>query len=291
MAYVDESTSEALEETFLCLHGQPTWSYLYRKMIPELLHYSNTSGKKTQRRVVCPDLIGFGRSDKPTDESTYTFNFHRDTLLHLISALELSSITLVVQDWGGLLGLTLPMVMPERFKRLIVMNTTLATGVTLSEGFVKWRAYSNKNPDLNIGALLKRSCPQLSSAEAAAYDAPFPDSRYKAGVRRFPNLVATSADMEGVETALRSITFFKTVDIFKQQDIFMACGQQDIVLGPPVMESLSRVWRNGCFYLKVEEGGHFVQEWGKEVAQIALNVFEGHPGARIKKIDNRQSHL
>ena len=261
-------------------------------MIPELLNYTTAYHGKTQRRVVCPDLIGFGRSDKPTEDAVYTFNFHRDALLHFISVLDLSNVTLVVQDWGGLLGLTLPMVMPERFKRLIIMNTALATGVAPSEGFVQWRAYSNKNPDLNIGALMKRSCPQLSSAEAAAYDAPFPDQAYKAGVRRFPQMVATSEDMEGVGIAKNSKAFFKTVDTFKQQDIFMACGQKDIVLGPPVMEGLSRVWKNGCFYFEVEDGGHFVQEWGKGIARQAIQIFEGNvPGGGVRKIDPRQSHL
>ena len=113
---------------FLCLHGQPTWSYLYRRMIPHFL--------ATGSRVVAPDFFGFGRSDKPADEAVYTFDFHRGSLIALIRALDLKDVTLVVQDWGGLLGLTLPMEMPERFSRLIVMNTALPTGeVPLPEGF------------------------------------------------------------------------------------------------------------------------------------------------------------
>src|SRR4029450_8150171 len=128
-------------------------------------------------RVVAPDLPGFGRSDKPTDEAAYTFSFHRAFLMRFIERLDLRNICLVCQDWGGLLGLTLPMDMPGRFTRLLVMNTMLAPGdAPLGEAFLAWRAFSNRSPDMAIGALLKRACPHLSDAEAAAYDAPFPDA-------------------------------------------------------------------------------------------------------------------
>ncbi|HWX85222.1 MAG TPA: alpha/beta fold hydrolase [Xanthobacteraceae bacterium] len=126
MAYIDAGPATA--PVFLCLHGQPTWSYLYRRMIP---HFLAAGG-----RVVAPDFFGFGRSDKPADDATYTFDFHRNSLLALVRALDLTDITLVVQDWGGLLGLTLPMEMPERFSRAIVMNTALPTGdLPLGKGF------------------------------------------------------------------------------------------------------------------------------------------------------------
>ena len=186
--YVDEGPRDA--KTFLCLHGQPTWSYLYRRMIPVFTAAGH--------RVVAPDFLGFGRSDKPTDETVYTFDFHRDALLGLIAALDLRNIVLVVQDWGGLIGLTLPMADPERFAALLVMNTTLGTGdAPLSKGFLDWRAFSNRNPDMDIAGLMKRACPHLTAAEAAAYAAPFPDASYKAGVRRFPNLVPDQPDAGG----------------------------------------------------------------------------------------------
>ena len=188
MSYLDEGPTTA--PVFLCLHGQPTWSYLYRRMIPHFLAAGS--------RVVAPDFFGFGRSDKPADDAIYTFDFHRNSLLALVRALDLKDVTLVVQDWGGLLGLTLPMEMPERFSRLIVMNTALPTGeVALPKGFLDWRAFSNSQPDMAIGKLMARACPQLSAAEAAAYDAPYPDARYKGGVRRFPNLVPEFADSDG----------------------------------------------------------------------------------------------
>jgi len=185
--YIDEGSGS---RTWLCLHGEPTWSYLYRRMIPALL---NSGG-----RLVAPDFIGFGRSDKPEDEAIYTFDFHRAFLLEIIEKLNLRNITLAVQDWGGLLGLTLPMEMPERFERLLVMNTALAGGdQPLSEGFVAWRAYVARTPDLPCGKLMSRTCTHLTPRELAAYDAPFPDTRYKAGVRRFPQLVPEKYDDPG----------------------------------------------------------------------------------------------
>ena len=141
--YVDEGPADA-ETTVLCLHGQPTWSYLYRKMLPVFV--------AAGQRVVAPDFFGFGRSDKPIDEAFYTFNRHRDMLVEFVRALELRNATLVVQDWGGLLGLTLPMDMPGVFSRLIVMNTALGTGDSpLGEGFLAWRSFSNRG-DLGLRA-------------------------------------------------------------------------------------------------------------------------------------------
>ncbi|MEM6904840.1 MAG: alpha/beta fold hydrolase, partial [Pseudomonadota bacterium] len=161
--YLDEGP-RAAQRTFLCLHGQPTWSYLYRRMIPIFAGAGH--------RVVAPDLLGFGRSDKPEADATYTFEFHRRFLLAFLARIE-GPITLVCQDWGGILGLTLPMETP-RIDRLLVMNTALATGAAPGEGFLHWRDYVAKNPDFQISRLMRRSCPHLSEAEAAAYDAPFP---------------------------------------------------------------------------------------------------------------------
>jgi haloalkane dehalogenase len=187
--YIDEGPVNA-NAIWLCLHGEPTWSYLYRKMIPVFV--------KAGHRVVAPDFIGFGRSDKPTEESVYIFDFHRKMLLSLLDRLDLWNIRLVCQDWGGLLGLTLPMSRPDRFSALLVMNTMLGTGdVPLSEGFLAWRAFVRNRPDFDIAALMQRSSPGLSAEEAAAYAAPFPDDSYKAGVRRFPELVPDHPNAPG----------------------------------------------------------------------------------------------
>jgi haloalkane dehalogenase len=254
--YVQEGVAE---RSYLCLHGEPTWSYLYRRMIPVLA--------QSKARVVAPDFIGFGRSDKPEDQSLYTFDFHRQFLLDLVSKLDLKRITLVVQDWGGLLGLTLPMEMPERFERLLVMNTTLATGdVPLTEGFVAWRAYVAKNPDLACGKLLARACPQLTASEAAAYDAPFPDARYKAGVRRFPPMVPERYDDPGAALSRQARDWFRSS---WKGECFMAVGVKDPVLGLPVMQELRRNIKNCSDPFLVESGGHFLQEWGDEVAGAA----------------------
>ena len=256
--YVDEGKGE---RTYLCLHGEPTWSYLYRRMIPPFV----ASGA----RVVAPDFIGFGRSDKPEDEALYTFEFHREYLLAVIDALDLKNITLVVQDWGGLLGLTLPMEMPERFSRLLIMNTTLGTGdVPLTEGFLAWRAYVAKNPDLACGKLLARTCPHLRPEEAAAYDAPFPDTRYKAGVRRFPQLVPEHEHDPGAAISRKARHWLKTSWTGESR---MAIGASDPVLGVPVMLFLRSWIRNCPEPLVIRSGGHFLQEWGEEVATWFLS--------------------
>ena len=258
MAYLDEGANGA--PVFLCLHGQPTWSYLYRRMVPYFLAAGG--------RAVAPDLFGFGRSDKPAEEAIYTFDFHRDSLLAFVRALDLTNITLVVQDWGGLLGLTLPMEMPERFSRLIVMNTALPTGeVPLPKGFLDWRAFSNSQPDMAIGRLLSRACPHLSPAEAAAYDAPYPDKSYKAGVRRFPNLVPEYPDSPGAATERAARDFWRHA--WQGQSV-MAIGMTDPVLGSPVMRALHRDIRGCPPPLEFADAGHFVQEWGDQVAPAAL---------------------
>ena len=259
--YIDEGPANA-SVTFLCLHGQPAWSYLYRKMIPAFVDAGH--------RVVAPDLFGFGRSDKPVEESTYTFNFHRGMLYAFIEALDLQNITLVFQDWGGILGLTIPPEIPERFTRLLVMNTSLPIGEPVSEGFARWRDFNRSRPDLDIAALFQRSEPDLSIAEAAAYAAPFPDSRYKSGVRRFPELVMTDPGMDGLAEALRARDWWSSE---WQGQTFMAIGMTDPVLGPEVMMQLRSVI-NGCPEpMEISDAGHFVQEKGERIARQALMHF------------------
>lgn len=262
-AYLDEGPANA-EQVFLCLHGQPTWSYLYRKMIPVFV----ASGG----RVIAPDLLGFGRSDKPVDEERYGFDFHRNYLIALVERLDLKNVTLVVQDWGGLIGLTLPVNQPisARINRLIIMNTTLATGHSPSDGFLAWRAYSGARPNLAIGALMHRSTPHLSAEEAAAYDAPFPNTDFKAGVRAFPKRVMTDPGMEGVDISLAARTFW--AEHWRGQS-FMAWGAADPVFGLEIMEDMHQLIRGCPAPLILREGGHFVQEWGEEIAQAALKSF------------------
>lgn len=258
MHYIDEGASDA--RVALCLHGQPTWSYLYRKMIPGLV----ASGY----RVIAPDMFGFGRSDKPVEDALYTFDFHRESLIAFIRALDIGRVTLVCQDWGGLLGLTIPMEMADRFDALLVMNTTFATGDRpLTKGFIDWRAWNNANPDMPVGKLMSRACPQLSPAQATAYDAPFPDATYKGGVRRFPNLVPDNPNAGGAAISRKAREWWRTEWNGKTA---MVIGMTDPVLGPTVMEDLRQTIRNCPDPIKLTEAGHFVQEWGEDVLKGAL---------------------
>jgi pimeloyl-ACP methyl ester carboxylesterase len=244
--------------TALCLHGNPSWSYLYRHMIPLF----TAAGL----RVVAPDMVGFGRSDKPVDAQWHSFERHRDMLIHFIERLDLRNVMLVCQDWGGLLGLTLPHAMPERFTRLLVMNTGLGTG-TVTEGFRQWRAYSNTQADLPVGKLIQRGKPDLTAAEVAAYDAPFPDASYKAALRAFPNLVPDGADAPGAAVSRTAAAFWRERWAGRS---FMAIGMKDPVLGEAPMRALQKTIRGCPSPLEVAEGGHFVQEWGGPIATAAI---------------------
>jgi len=258
--YLDEGPRDAAV-TALCLHGNPSWCYLYRHMIPVFTGAG--------LRVVAPDLIGFGRSDKPADPAWHTFDKHRAMLMRFIEELDLKNVLLVCQDWGGLLGLTLPHEMPGRFTRLLVMNTGLGTG-QVTEGFRQWRAYSNSQADLPVGKLLARGKPELSVAEIAAYDAPFPDARHKAALKAFPNLVPDGDDAPGAAISRRARDFWRRE---WDGESFMAIGMQDPVLGAVPMRALQQTIRNCPPPMEVAEGGHFVQEWGVPIAHAAVQRF------------------
>jgi len=258
--WADEGERDA-PVTALCLHGNPSWGYLYRHMLPVF------SGAGL--RVVVPDLIGFGRSDKPADPAWHSFERHRDMLLAFVERLDLKNILLVCQDWGGLLGLTLPMAMPERFTRLLVMNTGLGTG-QVTEGFRQWRTYSNSQTDLPVGRLIQRGKPELTAAEVAAYDAPFPEPRYKAALRAFPNLVPDGEHAPGAQLSRDAGAFWRER---WNGESFMAIGMQDPVLGEMPMRALQKTIRGCPAPLEVTEGGHFVQEWGAPIASAALARF------------------
>ena len=259
--YLDEGPRSAVQ-VFLCLHGQPSWSYLYRKLIPFVTQAGH--------RAVAPDYFGFGRSDKPVEDAVYTFDFHRNALIALIERLDLRNITLVCQDWGGLLGLTLPMDMPGRFAKLLVMNTALGTGDRpLTQGFLDWRAWCAQNPDMAVAKLMARACPLLAPAEAAAYEAPYPDIRYKGGVRRFPQLVPDSLDAGGAALSRRARDWWRSE---WSGETCMVVGMTDPVLGPPAMRGLAQMIRNCPPPIEVAEAGHFVQEWAPLFMPQALRA-------------------
>ena len=186
--YLDEGKGEVI----LCLHGEPTWSYLYRKMIPTL---------SKKYRVIAPDFIGFGRSDKYQEKEAYSFQMHRDTLVAFIEQLDLKEINLVVQDWGGLIGLTVATQLPERMSRLIILNTFLPIGEgRMPDSFLSWQAFVKRRPDLPVGRVLKMGVEKkelLTPEVIAAYEAPFPDASYKAGAAVWPLLVPLKPEDPG----------------------------------------------------------------------------------------------
>ncbi len=270
--YLDEGESDVAIEsfgqtTYLCLHGNPAWSYLYRKMIPIFL--ANGS------RVIAPDLIGFGKSDKPKKDAFHSFNWHRQVLIELIERLDLQNIVLVVQDWGGVLGLTLPHEFykkSNRIKGLLVMNTLLATGdAPLPAGFQDWREMCRKYPEFKIDRLFARGNPQMSKEECAAYMAPFPEKGFRAATRAFPPMVPDSADAEGAAISRQARDFW--VNDWDGRTL-IAVGAQDPVLGLDVMRDLQQTIRNCPEPLVLENAGHFVQEQGEEVAKLAVQVFK-----------------
>ncbi len=259
--YLDLGPRDA-RRTFLCLHGEPTWSYLYRKMIPVML--------ESGARVVAPDFFGFGRSDKPVQDATYTFHFHRGFLLRLVERLALRHITLVVQDWGGTLGLTLPVDFGfrSRLDRLFVMNTVLPVGEPLGPHYYEWRSLVRNTRDLPVGQWVRDGTPQLTDRETAAYDAPFPDRRFQAGARTFPDLAMVEPAMDGVAEAKAAVRFW--TDDWSGPS-FMAIGAKDPDVG--TMHALRGQIRGCPEPLIVADAGHFVQEWGEPVARAALRAF------------------
>lgn len=184
--YLDEGPRNAAP--VLMLHGEPSWSYLYRKMIPIVAGAGH--------RVIAPDLVGFGRSDKPVQREEYTYQRHVDWMRALLERLDLREITLVCQDWGGLIGLRLAAEVGARFARIVAANTFLPTGDTpAGPAFLAWRQYSQETPDFHVGGIVRGGCAtELAPEVIAAYNAPFPDDRYKAGARQFPTLVPITPD-------------------------------------------------------------------------------------------------
>jgi tRNA(adenine34) deaminase len=264
--YLDENqqAGQGDQLTYLCLHGNPSWSYIFRKMVPAFL----ASGA----RVVAPDMPGFGKSDKPKKDDAHSFTWHRQILLEFVERLDLHNIVLVVQDWGGLLGLTLPMAAPARYKGLLVMNTMLATGeAPLTPGFIGWRDMCAKNPAFDIARLFARGNPQMSAEECSAYMAPYSDAGHRAATRAFPAMVPEFADSDGAAVSRTARSFWQNQ---WQGQTLMAIGAADPVLGAPVMQALKATIRNCPEPMVLPEAGHFVQEHGESIAAAAVKFFK-----------------
>ena len=257
MHYVDEGAANAPEPlTFLLLHGHPTWGYLYRYLIPEIVRQGH--------RAVVPDLPGFGRSDKPADPGAYTFAGLRSSLIALIEQLDLRDIVLVVHEWGGTLGMTIPCEMPERFAGLVCFNTWLATGVRpLPAGYHNWLATARSEQDMNVRSLMARTNRILTLAQCNAYQAPFPDAAYKAALVALPRIFPASPKDPGAEMARTAEAWWgETYDGFAM----LLAGMRDPILPPDAMRALARRIRGLGTPVAIGNAGHFVPEWGTEFA-------------------------
>jgi haloalkane dehalogenase len=258
MAYVDEGDGD---ETFLCLHGEPTWSYLYRKMIPPL----SEAG-----RVVAPDLVGFGRSDKWEDQDDYTYDAMYETVERFVTELDLQNVTLICQDWGGLLGLPVAANNPERFARLVPMNTGLPDGTqSMPDIWHDFKDMAKDAPDFDVSQLVAGGClSDLDDEVQAAYGAPFPDESHMAGARILPSRVPIDPDMEGAETIGDARETFADWDkpvfvLYSDSDPITHGSRDDLRELFPTASEQPDVW--------VEGGAHFLQEdVGETVAEKIL---------------------
>jgi len=258
---VDEGPRDAAP--VLMIHGEPSWSYLYRRMIPVLTAAGH--------RAVAPDLVGFGRSDKPARREDYTYQRHVDWMRATVEALDLRDITLVCQDWGGLIGLRLVAEMPGRFRRVVAANTFLPTGdQDPGPAFHAWRRYSQETPRFHPGGIVKGGCvTELSDAVIAAYDAPFPDDRHMAGARQFPMLVPITPDDPAAEPNRAAWAELRRWS----RPFLCAFSDQD-----PITRGGDRVFRRlipgaeGQPHTVIEGAGHFLQEdRGEQLAAVVVD--------------------
>ncbi|HLZ70069.1 MAG TPA: haloalkane dehalogenase [Dehalococcoidia bacterium] len=251
MAYVETGAGDPI----LCLHGEPTWSFLYRRMLPTLA---------SAGRVIAPDLVGFGRSDKPVADYAYSYKAHVRWLRQFVEALDLQRITLVCQDWGGLLGLRLLAQQPQRFARLVAMNTGIPDGGDSGEPFLRWRRFAQQQRELDVPAMLRRAVRsrQLSDAEAAAYGAPFPSAAYQTGALVFPRLVPTRPDHPGAYDNRVAIESLKTLEL----PVLLPWADGDPITGH-WEPHLRAIFKHVAPPLVIQGAGHFLQEdKGEEIA-------------------------
>lgn len=265
MAYIDEGPRDA--PVLLLLHGEPAWSYLYRRMLPPLIDAGF--------RCVAPDLIGFGRSDKPADRSAYTYATHIAWMQGFLDAVQLSTMTLFAQDWGGLIGLRVVAADPDRFERVAIGNTALPTGESLGPGFDAWLSFSQSPKFRDVGALfgLAVASRELSAGERAAYQAPFPDRRYMAGALQFPTLVPITP---GHPEVAENVAAWELLETWTKPFLTL-WSPDDPVLGHLGGRFIRRIpGSEGQPHQTFEPGGHFLQDdRGEDVAASLIDWLPG----------------
>jgi haloalkane dehalogenase len=267
MHFVDEGRSDA--PVVLLLHGEPSWSYLYRKLVPILV--------AADLRAVAPDLVGFGRSDKPARREEYSYQSHVDWLRGFVEAASLRNITLMCQDWGGLLGLRLVAEQPDWFARVVAANTFLPTGDTSpGPAFLGWRKYSQETPRFHVGGIVKGGCGTKLPAEViAAYDAPFPEDRYTAGARQFPMLVPISPDDPAAEPNRAA---WKELERFERPFLTAFSDLDPITRGADAVFQARIPGAKGQAHTTIRGGGHFLQEDRGEDLAHAIVAFVRRTG-------------
>jgi len=258
--YLDEGNVD--DQTVLLMHGEPSWSYLYRKMVPGLV--------AAGFRVVAPDLPGFGRSDKPAERSDYTYQRHVDWMTRWLEAVNLNSIVLFCQDWGGLIGLRLVAEQTNRFSGVVAGNTFLPTGdVEPGEAFVNWQNFSQTVPEFPVGKIIDgATVSELNEQVKAAYDAPYPDETYKSGALQFPLLVPTTPEDPAAASNRAAWTVLSELSIpfltaFSDKDPVTAGGDRGFQKMIPGTK--------GQNHVTIKDGGHFLQEdKGEELAEVII---------------------
>jgi haloalkane dehalogenase len=261
--HIDEGSGP----TVLCFHGEPDWSYLYRHMLAALVGAGH--------RVVCPDFVGFGRSDKPTEQDWYTYERHCELLTRHLDQIELRDVTVVVQDWGGPIGLRWAVEHSEQVGRLVIMNTGLFTG-RVSRGFMAWREFAERTPDLPIGMIMQgATTTELGPDVLAAYEAPFPTPESKAGAQRFPLLVPLSAEDAGA----REMAAVRDALSRWRKPALVAFSDSDPVFPYPRSgEAFTQLLPTAGEQVKIEGAAHFLQEdRGPQIVEAMLERF-ARPG-------------
>ena len=249
----------------VCFHGEPSWAYLYRKMLPPLVEGG--------MRVICPDLPGFGRSDKPTDRDWYTYDRHVEAVSEVLADLDLSGATVVVQDWGGPVGLRWAVENQERVDRLVVMNTGLFTG-RVSKGFMAWRDFAERNPDLPIGFIIQGgTATELPDEVLAGYEAPFPTPESKAGAAQFPLLVPTSDDAAG---AAEMMAVSDALSRWEKPTLVAFSDSDPVFPYPKAGQVFCDLIPSAAEQVPIEGAAHFLQEdRGEQLAEHLLRFVRG----------------